>query len=198
MQIAHDLWLARWLELLRPAAAGKPVLELTCDKGQDTQWLLKHGLSVVATDLALEPLQSARRSAPDALFLRHDLRTPLPFGTASFGVVVASLCLHYFDAATTAFAIAEIRRCLVPGGVLFCRVNSDKDVLHGAGAGEEIEPGYFRQSAHYAECKRFFSAGDLNRFFPGADWHTVNREELTVLRYHAPKIAWELVLRSSV
>jgi SAM-dependent methyltransferase len=192
-----DFWLERWLELLRPAAAGKPVLELACDKGQDTRWLLQQGLSVVATDLVLAPMQGARRSAPAAMFVRHDLRAPLPFESAAFGVVVASLCLHYFDAVTTTFAIAQLRRALVPGGLLFCRVNSENDVLHGAGVGEEIEPGYFRQSAHYAECKRFFNARDLDRFFPGTDWHTICREERTVLRYHAPKIAWELVLRST-
>lgn len=75
-------------------------------------------------------------------------------------------------------------------------MNSEYDVLHGAGVGEEIEPGYFRQSARYAECKRFFSAGDIDRFFPSREWETLSRQERPVLRYDAPKIAWELVLRS--
>lgn len=198
MPIAQDLWLEPWLTHLQTAADDRPVLELGCDTGQDTRWLLGRGLSVVATDLSFAALQAARRSAARARFVRHDLRTPLPFRTASFGVVVASLCLHYFDSETTARAIAEIRRVLVPGGLLFCRVNSEHDVLHGAGTGEEIEPGYFRQSARYAECKRFFRAGDLERFFPSRDWPARSREERTVLRYDAPKIAWELVLRSSV
>lgn len=197
MRIKQDLWLERWLALLQGAAAAKPVLELGCDTGQDTRWLVDRGLSVVATDLSFEALQTARRSAAGALFVCHDLRMPLPFETASFGVIVASLCLHYFDAKTTALAVAQVRRCLLPGGLLFCRVNSEQDVLHGAGTGEEIEPGYFRQAARYAQCKRFFSAGDLERFFPVSDWHTVNQEERTVLRYGAPKIAWELVLRAS-
>lgn len=82
------------------------------------------------------------------------------------------------------------------GGLLFCRVNSKRDVLHGAGVGEEIEPGYFRQPARYSQYKRFFSLGDLERFFPSSDWNTLSRQECTVLRYAAPKIAWELVLRS--
>lgn len=196
MGMEQDLWLRRWLALLQPAAAGTPVLELGCDAGQDTRWLLDRGFPVVATDLSFEALQAARRTAAPAMFLRHDLRTPLPFRTGTFGAVVASLCLHYFDARTTAAAIGEIRRCLVPGGVLFCRVNSAADALHGAGEGEEIEPGYYRQSARYAGYKRFFSAQDLDRFFPAAQWATVSREERTVLRYDAPKIAWELVCRS--
>ncbi|MCC2636225.1 MAG: SAM-dependent methyltransferase [Ramlibacter sp.] len=196
MEAGQDLWLERWLPLLLAEAAPKPVLELGCDTGRDTGWLLGHGLSVVATDLALEALQKARQAAPGALLLQHDLRTPLPFMSASFNVVVASLSLHYFDADTTVRAIAEVRRCLAPGGLLFCRVNSANDFQHGAGVGEEIEPGYFRQSARYAECKRFFSAGDVERFFPSHDWHAVSREEREVLRYDAPKMAWELVLRA--
>lgn len=183
------------MEPLHAAASGKPVLELGCDTGQDTRWLLDRGFSVVATDLSFEALQEARQSAAGALYVRHDLRTPLPFAPASFGAVVASLCLHYFDADTTARAIAGIRQSLAPGGLLLCRVNSEHDVLHGAGSGDEIEPGFYRQSARYAGCKRFFSAGDLDRFFPSRDWQALGREERTVLRYDEPKIAWELVLR---
>lgn len=196
METGKDLWLERWIDILRPAALNKPVLELGCDAGQDTRWLLDRGLAVAATDLSFDALRVARRAAPGALFIGHDLRTPLPFRTGTFGVAVASLCLHYFDADTTLAAIAELRRALVPGGLLFCRVNSERDVLHGAGQGEEIEPGYYRQSARYADCKRFFRAADVDRFFPAADWQPVSREERTVLRYDAPKIAWELVLRS--
>lgn len=196
METRQDLWLERWLPLLLAEVAHKPVLELGCDTGRDTEWLLGHGFTVVATDISWDALQKARQFAAGALLLQHDLRTPLPLKPASFHVVVASLSLHYFDAETTARAIAEVRRCLSPGGLLFCRVNSSNDLLHGAGTGEEIEPGYFRQSARYAACKRFFSAGDVERFFPSRDWHSVSQQERTVLRYDAPKIAWELVLRS--
>lgn len=195
MEAGQDLWLERWLPLLLSGAATKPVLELGCDTGRDTGWLLGHGLSVVATDISWDALQEARRSAAGALLLQHDLRTPLPFISASFNVVVASLSLHYFDADTTTRAISEVRRVLGPGGLLFCRVNSANDFLHGAGVGEEIEPGYFRQSARYAECKRFFGAGDVERFFSASHWKVVSREEREVRRYERPKVAWELVLR---
>jgi SAM-dependent methyltransferase len=197
VETSRDLWLERWLPLLDAEAAPKPALELGCDTGLDTRWLLARGFPVVATDIAWEALQAARQSATGALFLQHDLRTQLPFATASFNVVVASLCLHYFDADTTTRAVAQVRRVLTPGGLLFCRVNSANDFLHGAGVGEEIEPGYFRQSARYAHCKRFFSAADVERFFPPSDWQIVSREEREVLRYAMPKVAWELVLRSS-
>lgn len=195
MSAEQDRWLERWLPLLRPAVAGRPILELGCDAGEDTRWLLGLGAPVIATDISIEALRRARTSAAPALFACHDLRQPLPFRNGAFGVVIASLCMHYFDRRTTEAAIAEVRRCLAPGGLLFCRVNSVSDVLHGAGQGEEIEPGYFRQSARYASSKRFFSAADLDAFFPAGRWDTVSLQERTVLRYDAPKQAWELVLR---
>lgn len=187
----------RWLAPLRKAAAGAPVLELGCDTGGDTGWLLAQGFEVVATDIAADALAACSHAAPGAHLLRHDLRTPLPFAEAAFGAVIASLCLHYFDWATTAAAVGEIRRCLRPGGVLLCRVNSTRDTHHGAGQGEEIEPHYYRTDARYAGYKRFFDAADLDRLFQPAHWAQVHRQETESHRYALPKVAWELVLRRS-
>ncbi|WP_167772946.1 class I SAM-dependent methyltransferase [Ramlibacter humi] len=190
-----DRWMEHWLPAMRAAAAGTPVLELGCDTGGDTAWLLAQGFEVIGTDIAEDALRRCSVAAPRAALLLHDLRQPMPFADASFGVVVASLCLHYFDWHTTVAAVAEIRRCLRPGGLLLCRVNSTNDVDHGAMQGTEVEPHYFRQDAHYADFKRFFDAADLDRLFTPAAWTEVNREERQVLRYAKPKMAWEQVLR---
>jgi SAM-dependent methyltransferase len=190
-----DRWMQRWLPQLHDAAGGTPILELGCDTGGDTAWLLDQGFDVIGTDISEPALRRCKTAAPQANLLLHDLRQPLPFRDASFGVVVASLCLHYFDWRTTVAAVAEIRRCLRPQGLLLCRLNSTDDVQHGAMQGIEIEPHYFRQDAHYADCKRFFDAADLDRLFTPQDWQPVNREEREVRRYAKPKIAWELVLR---
>jgi SAM-dependent methyltransferase len=189
-----DPWLVRWLPALQQAACDAPVLELGCDTGADTRWLAAQGLDVVATDIAQDALRRCAAAVPQAHLLRHDLRQPMPFPDATFGAVVASLCLHYFDWRTTVAAVEEVRRVLRPGGLLLCRLNSVNDVLHGAMQGEEIEPHYFRQHAHYAECKRFFDGADLDRLF-AAGWHQAHREECTIHRYTQPKVAWELVLR---
>lgn len=191
-----DRWMQRWLPLLGEACEGRPVLELGCDTGGDTAWLIAQGFDVIATDIAADALQACVRAAPGAHLVQHDLRTPLPFRDHAFGAVIASLCLHYFDWRTTQAAVAEIHRALRPGGLLLCRVNSVRDVLHGAGVGEEIEPRYYRQHAQYADCKRFFEADDLDRLFSGNDWALLSRDELSIHRYPAPKVAWELVLRS--
>lgn len=189
-----DRWMQRWLPALRAAAGSDPVLELGCDTGGDTAWLLAEGFLVVAGDISLPALQACANAAPAAQLLQLDLRQPLPFADASFGAVVASLCLHYFDWATTGRAVAEVRRCLRPGGLLLCRLNSTRDVLHGAGVGEEVEPHYWRVHGTYSECKRFFDRADLQRLF-ATGWELVSCEELVNHRYVQPKVAWEVVLR---
>lgn len=170
------------------------MLELGCDTGGDTAWLRQQGLTVVAGDISLPALQACAHAAPGAQLLQLDLRRPLPFADASFGVIVASLCLHYFDWATTQRAVAEVRRVLAPGGLLLCRLNSLGDVLHGAGQGEEIEPHYWRVHGTYSECKRFFDRADVDRLFAGP-WHWLGVQEHTIERYDRPKVAWEIVLR---
>jgi SAM-dependent methyltransferase len=190
-----DDWMERWLPAMRSGGTDLSVLELGCDGGRDTAWLVEHGFTVVATDLAADALLACARVAPAAMRVRHDLRQRLPFQDRRFGAVVASLCLHYFDWRSTVAAVQEIRRCLVPGGLLLCRLNSVRDVLHGAGQGEEVEPGYYRQVARYATYKRFFDAADLDRLFDPEQWSAIHREERTVLRYAQPKLAWELLLR---
>lgn len=189
-----DDWLEPWLPELRAAAGTRSVLELGCDTGRDTRWLVDHGFPVVATDIAADALAACATRVPEASYIRHDLAAAMPFGDACFGAVIASLCLHYFDWPTTVAAVAEIRRCLVPGGLLLCRVNSVRDHLHGAGQGEEIEPGFYRQQARYATSKRFFGPADLDRLFPAAQWRQLDRREVTIHRYAQPKVAWELGL----
>lgn len=195
MSAAQDRWMQRWLPQLRSGARAGPVLELGCDRGGDTAWLLDQGFEVVATDIALDALRACASNAPRAQRLQHDLRTPLPFADERFGAVIASLCLHYFDWATTTRAVVEVRRCLRPGGLLLCRVNSVRDVLHGANAGEEVEPGLRRVHGTYSVDKRFFERSDLERLYAPAAWDWLSCEEHTIHRYDEPKVAWELVLR---
>ncbi|TFZ07080.1 class I SAM-dependent methyltransferase [Ramlibacter henchirensis] len=195
MSAGQDRWMQRWLPQLRAAADGRAVLELGCDTGGDTAWLLEQGFDVVATDIAFDALRSCAIAASRAQLVRHDLRTPQPFADAAFGVVIASLCLHYFDWATTERAVSEVRRCLRPGGLLLCRLNSVRDVNHGANEGDEIEPGLRRVHGDFSEEKRFFERADLERLFAPAAWDRVSCEERTIARYAQPKVAWELVLR---
>jgi SAM-dependent methyltransferase len=184
-----------WLAAMR--AGQGPLLELGCDTGGDTAWLSEQGFDVVAGDIALPALRDCASAAPRARLLQFDLRRPLPFRGEAFDVVVASLCLHYFDWATTERAVGEVHRCLRPGGLLLFRGNSVRDVNHGADAGIEIEPGLRRVHGTYSEEKRFFDRPDLERLFTRGSWHWLSCRETTIARYAAPKVAWELALLRS-
>jgi SAM-dependent methyltransferase len=192
---ARDPWLDRWLPRLRDAAAARPVLELGCDTGVDTAWLLRQGFAVTATDISADALAQSALNAPGALHVRHDLQQPMPFADATFGAVLASLCLHYFAWQATLDAVAQIRRCLAPGGLLLCRLNSTADVHHGATGFEEIEPNFYRVHARYSENKRFFDRAAVEALF-AQGWEFINLEELTNHRYTQPKVAWEAVLKA--
>ncbi len=189
-----DPWLDRWWAELSRRCVDGDLLELGCGTGDDTEQLVGHGLRVTAVDISEPALETLRARCRPVATLQHDLSKPLPFAPRSFQAVVASLSLHYFDWETTRAILQDIRRCLVSGGLLLCRLNSTGDVLHGAGRGTEVEPNFYRQDAVYSEYKRFFSAADLDRAFPAGEWQELSRQEGPVLRYGAPKVAWELAL----
>ncbi|MBC5765056.1 class I SAM-dependent methyltransferase [Ramlibacter sp. GTP1] len=190
-----DLWMDRWIKLLRAGAGNGFALELGCDNGRDTAWLVQQGLSVVATDISADALRVCKRAVPETLVVQHDITKPLPFADASFGAVIASLSLHYFPWKDTQAAVAEIRRVLKPPfGILLVRLNSTRDVYHGAGdGGREIERHYYEVEAKYADRKRFFDKGEVMDLFKG--WKVLSCNEQTIHRYEKPKVVWEVVAR---
>jgi SAM-dependent methyltransferase len=191
-----DRWMQKWAKLLAAGAGrGGGVLELGCDNGRDTDWLVQQEYRVVAADISIDALRQCAHAVPAANVVQLDLSRPLPFADGSFGAVVASLCLHYFPWETTLAAMAEIHRCLKPFGILLCRVNSTRDLLHGArSGGRELERHFYEVNGTYARYKRFFDRNDVQALFEG-DWKVLQCAERTIHRYEKPKVAWEIVAR---
>jgi SAM-dependent methyltransferase len=183
-----DPWLERWVHLLETSRSAW-VLELGCGGGRDSRFLTGRGFDLVAGDCSEEALATCRVQAPGALLVKFDLREPLPFADASFRVVLASLCLHFFPWSRTVAIMAEVRRCLRPGGFLLARVNSTRD-FHPGGGHEEVEPHLFRAQGG---LRRFFDRADVERLV-GPEWKVRCLEEMTVDRYASPKVVWEFVL----
>jgi SAM-dependent methyltransferase len=190
----RDPWLERWRPAIQAASRGAQILELGCDDGRDTVYLVRAGLRVVATDISEQALNGCASAIPGADFIRHDLRTPLPFPDAAFGVVLASLCLHYFGWAETLAMAEEIRRCLSPGGLLLCRLNSTRDENFGARGHEMIEPNYYAVAQRFGSRKRFFDRAAVDALF-ARGWEAVSTQEMTIDRYELPKVVWETAQR---
>jgi len=192
-----DLWLDSWIGLLEKQCVDGKILELGCDTGRDTNYLVNRGFHVVALDISEEALAKARIIAPSATYLRHDLRDRFPFDSEEFSAVLASLSLHYFDWNKTNQIVQDIKRCLKVEGLLICRLNSVKDKYHGAMGFEEIEPNYYRAYGRYSKFKRFFDASSIKELFEN-DWKFLTLEEKIINRYEHPKVVWEVVLQKKV
>ncbi|MCR6479869.1 class I SAM-dependent methyltransferase [Variovorax sp. ZS18.2.2] len=191
-----DRWLERWLPLLVERAGAGQVLELGCAEGRDTATLVDAGLQVVAIELSSEAVERARLRVPEgAQFHCQDFRDPFPLAaSATVGVVLASLSLHYFEWGATLELVRRIHRVLRPDGVLLCRLNSVND-LHYGGRGPSPITGRDEDCFYLFDGfpKRFFDRAAVERLFADG-WRMRHLEEVTIDRYAHPKVAWEALL----
>jgi ubiquinone/menaquinone biosynthesis C-methylase UbiE len=97
--------------------AGHRVLDAGCGGGSHAAEMVRRGAAVTGLDKSAGLLAIARQRLDDAVPLHQaDLGEPLPFPSASFDAVLASLVMHYLqDWGPT---LAEFRRVLMPGGRL--------------------------------------------------------------------------------
>lgn len=107
-------------QLANVVAPPGPVADLGCGPGAHALALARRGYDVVGIDVSPRMVEVARaraaRDEVDATFDVHDVGGPLRFADASLGGVLAVLVLQHLP--HPAAFIAEIRRCLRPGGHL--------------------------------------------------------------------------------
>lgn len=105
-------------ELAKVVAPPGPVADLGCGPGAHALALARRGYDVVGLDRSPRMVEVARtragRDKVDATFDVHDVSSPLRFAGASLGGVLAILVLQHLS--DPGAFIAEIRRCLRPGG----------------------------------------------------------------------------------
>ena len=189
--IKVDDWLDRFDSII--ANCKSPVLDLGCGSGNDTLYFIEKGKKVIACDQSMNAINNIQKNFPEVLEARcFNMLDGFAFADDSFGNVCADLCLHYFTETDTRMILNELRRILIPGGHVFVRVNSVKDVNHGAGQGIEVEHHLYRTED--GMFKRFFDEEDVRRLF--ADFEILFCEEQKMLRYSAEKIVFCVCLRA--
>jgi SAM-dependent methyltransferase len=96
---------------LRPSS--QTILDLGCAAGWNMSRFKQYGRSPVGVDVIPDRVQLAAHHGPVALASGLDL----PFADETFDLIYIQHVLHHIGDVTQ--ALAEVRRCLKPGGVLF-------------------------------------------------------------------------------
>ena len=184
-QIKYD----DWLDLFERAISEckTPIIDLGCGSGNDTLYLIEKGKQVIPCDYSQNAIKNIQKNFPEVTRAEcFDMTKGLPFVDNFTSIIISDLSLHYFTEEKTFEIIEEIKRVLKPNGILIFRVNSVKDVNHGAGQGKEIESHlYETEDGRY---KRFFDEKDIKKFF--ADWEKLYLHEETMGRYELEKVLW--------
>jgi SAM-dependent methyltransferase len=116
------------------------ILELGSGQGRDSLFYAHGGLNVTVLDYSDAGLREIRKRAEaegiaDTIRpLVHDVRTPLPFESASFDAVYSHMLYCMALTSTELVALsAEIWRVLVPGGLNVFTVRTKQDAHYGTG-----------------------------------------------------------------
>ena len=191
-KIQTDDWLDDFDSIIQ--ACSTPVLDLGCGFGNDTLTLMQKGKQVIACDQSENALSNLRRNLPDVYETKRvNMLEGLPFADDTFEIVIADLCLHYFNKADTLRILDGIQRVLMSGGHLFVRVNSINDVNYGAGQGEEIEHHLYLNEDGC--LKRFFDEADIHELFSTFEIEYLREERMT--RYAADKYLFRVAVRKN-
>ena len=188
--IIVDDWLERFDLIIENTQ--KPILDLGCGGGNDTLYLILKGKQVISCDQSENAIRNIIKNFPEVKEARcFNMLDGIPFEDNSFDVVIADLCLHYFNDEDTKRIISDIHRILTPGGHLFLRVNSINDVNHGAGQGVELEHHVFESEGN--TIKRFFDEDDIRYYFRDFTIEFLNEEIMT--RYKIEKRLYRVCVR---
>jgi len=182
IEIRIDDWLEDFDEIIEKCTT--PVLDLGCGTGNDTLYLTEKKKKVIACDRSVSAIEAIRKNIPEVYAAQcFDMLDGLPFHDGMFELVIADLSLHYFRKADTERLLREIQRVLTDGGHLLFRVNSIRDVNHGAGKGQEVEKHLF--TTDDGRLKRFFDEEDLRSLL--ADYQIEYLREEVMTRYKLEK-----------
>ena len=162
------------------------VLDLGCGSGSNTEPLLQKCKKVYAADFSPPAIAILKEKYSDKPVYPYcfDMQNTFPFPDSFFNIVVADLSIHYFKLSDTKKILAEIKRVLVPKGILLARVHSIKNLPSVYRSTDEeglvIANGFQR---------KYFTSDEIRSLLSG--WQTIALKEETIHRFSKDKNIFE-------
>lgn len=148
-----------------------PILDIGCANGRDSQVLTDLGYKTVGIDLSRELLKKAEQEHPGLTFMYMDVRN-LDFEDNSFSGAWCNAVLLHLNKKDLISALQEVRRVLVPGGVIAVSFKE------GEGEKEVVET-FSSELARYYNFQTLNSLNDLLKKagFNVKESHKLNERE---------------------
>jgi SAM-dependent methyltransferase len=118
-----------FLERFVAMAPDGGILDVGCGPGQVGRFVHALGREVSGVDISPNMVACARELSPDLSFEVGDMRA-LPFPSASFAGLLAFYSIIHLDAGELPGVFAEMKRLLMPGGVLALAFHVGREVRH--------------------------------------------------------------------
>lgn len=184
----YDNWFNKYLHLLNKS---DKIIELGCGRAYTSLYLLNNGFSdVTACDFSTEVINILNTEHKELNTSVFDISEKLPFKDDEINVIIADLCLHYFDSKKTKEILNEIYRVLKSGGYLIGRVNSANDKYHIPLSAKVLEKNFYYDGEIY---KKFFEGKEFKELFE--NFKILSLEEKHMDRYEKPKTLWEFCIK---
>ncbi len=184
----YDNWFNKYIHLLNKS---DKIIELGCGRAYTSLYLLNNGFSdVTACDFSTEVINILNTEHKELNTSVFDISEKLPFKDNEINVIIADLCLHYFDSGKTKEILNEIYRVLKSGGYLIGRVNSANDKYHIPVNAKVLEKNFYYDGEIY---KKFFEEDDFKELFE--NFKILSLEEKHMDRYEKPKTLWEFCIK---
>ncbi len=184
----YDNWFDKYIHLLNK---NDKIIELGCGRAYTSLYLLDNGFSdVTACDFSTEVINILNTEHKELNTSVFDISEKLPFKDDEINVIIADLCLHYFDSKKTKEILNEIYRVLKSGGYLIGRVNSANDKYHIPLSAKVLEKNFYYDGEIY---KKFFEGKEFKELFE--NFKILSLEEKHMDRYEKPKTLWEFCIK---